>query len=48
MLYKVKALIGDQGIVAFFVLLFMALTSTVSSSMIAVSSILSFDISKHT
>ncbi|KAM0817350.1 putative Urea active transporter 1 [Seiridium cardinale] len=44
--YTVKALIGDKGIVAFFVLLFMALTSTVSSSMIAVSSILSFDIYK--
>jgi hypothetical protein len=44
--YTVKALIGDQGIVAFFVLLFMALTSTVSSSMIAVSSILSFDLYK--
>lgn len=45
--YTVKALIGDQGIVAFFVLLFMALTSTVSSSMIAVSSILSFDVYKN-
>jgi hypothetical protein len=44
--YTVKALIGDRGIVAFFVLLFMALTSTVSSSMIAVSSILSFDLYK--
>ncbi|GAB1197238.1 hypothetical protein APSETT444_006529 [Aspergillus pseudonomiae] len=44
--YLVKALIGDSGIVAFFILLFMALTSTVSSSMIAVSSILSFDIYK--
>jgi hypothetical protein len=44
--YTVKALIGDQGIVAFFVLVFMALTSTVSSSMIAVSSILSFDVYK--
>ena len=32
--------------VAFFVLLFMALTSTISSSMIAVSSILSFDLYK--
>lgn len=39
----VKALIGDSGMVAFFVLLFMAVTSTMSSSMIAVSSILSFD-----
>ncbi|KAI0883489.1 Sodium:solute symporter family-domain-containing protein [Annulohypoxylon maeteangense] len=45
--YTVKALIGDRGIVAFFVLLFMALTSTVSSSMIAVSSILSFDVYKN-
>ncbi|KAK8043344.1 Sodium:solute symporter family-domain-containing protein [Apiospora rasikravindrae] len=44
--YVIKALIGDQGIVAFFVLLFMALTSTISSSMIAVSSILSFDLYK--
>ncbi|KAL1604818.1 hypothetical protein SLS60_004358 [Paraconiothyrium brasiliense] len=44
--YTVKALIGDSGIAAFFVLLFMALTSTVSSSMIAVSSILSFDVYK--
>lgn len=44
--YVLKALIGDQGIVAFFVLLFMALTSTISSSLIAVSSILSFDVYK--
>ncbi|KAF2646465.1 hypothetical protein P280DRAFT_525277 [Massarina eburnea CBS 473.64] len=44
--YTVKALIGNQGIVAFLVLLFMALTSTISSSMIAVSSILSFDVYK--
>ncbi|KAK1849132.1 urea transport protein [Colletotrichum chrysophilum] len=44
--YTVKALIGDQGIDAFLVLVFMALTSTVSSSMIAVSSILSFDVYK--
>lgn len=44
--YSIKALIGDKGIIAFFVLLFMALTSTVSSSMIAVSSILSFDLYK--
>lgn len=44
--YTIKALIGDKGIIAFFVLLFMALTSTVSSSMIAVSSILSFDLYK--
>ena len=44
--YTIKALIGDQGVVAFLVLVFMALTSTVSSSMIAVSSILSFDVYK--
>ncbi|RAK94910.1 sodium:solute symporter family protein [Aspergillus ibericus CBS 121593] len=44
--YLVKALLGDSGMIAFFVLLFMALTSTVSSSMIAVSSILSFDMYK--
>lgn len=44
--YTLKALMGDKGIDLFFVLLFMALTSTVSSSMIAVSSILSFDVYK--
>ncbi|KAI1384419.1 Sodium:solute symporter family-domain-containing protein [Hypoxylon trugodes] len=44
--YTVKALIGEQGIVALFVLMFMALTSTISSSLIAVSSILSFDVYK--
>ncbi|PYH40865.1 sodium:solute symporter family protein [Aspergillus saccharolyticus JOP 1030-1] len=44
--YLVKALLGEAGMVAFFVLLFMALTSTVSSSMIAVSSIISFDMYK--
>ncbi|OHF02957.1 urea active transporter [Colletotrichum orchidophilum] len=44
--YTLKALIGDKGIDAFLVLVFMALTSTVSSSMIAVSSILSFDVYK--
>lgn len=44
--YTIKALIGDKGIIGFFFLLFMALTSTVSSSMIAVSSILSYDIYK--
>ncbi|KAI9923860.1 hypothetical protein MW887_008165 [Aspergillus wentii] len=44
--YTIKALIGSQGVIAFIVLLFMALTSTVSSSMIAVSSILSFDLYK--
>lgn len=27
--YKIKALVGNKGIIAFFVLLFMALTSTV-------------------
>jgi hypothetical protein len=44
--YVIKALIGDKGIIGFFFLLFMALTSTISSSMIAVSSILSYDIYK--
>ncbi|VUC34636.1 unnamed protein product [Clonostachys rosea] len=44
--YVIQALIGERGIDAFLVLLFMALTSTVSSSMIAVSSILSFDVYK--
>ncbi|KAJ5773701.1 Sodium/solute symporter [Penicillium paradoxum] len=44
--YTIKALIGDKGIIGFFILLFMAVTSTVSSSMIAVSSILSYDIYK--
>ena len=42
----IKMVIGTQGVRAFFVLLFMALTSTISSSMIAVSSILSFDLYK--
>ncbi|OKL57654.1 hypothetical protein UA08_07158 [Talaromyces atroroseus] len=44
--YVLKALIGQKGIIGFFFLLFMALTSTVSSSMIAVSSILSYDLYK--
>lgn len=44
--YTIKALLGDKGIIGFFILLFMAVTSTVSSSMIAVSSILSYDIYK--
>ncbi|KAJ5692270.1 hypothetical protein N7462_001693 [Penicillium macrosclerotiorum] len=44
--FTIKALIGDKGIIGFFFLLFMALTSTVSSSMIAVSSILSYDVYK--
>lgn len=44
--YTIQALLGRNGVVAFFVLLFMSLTSTVSSSMIAVSSILSFDVYK--
>jgi Na+/proline symporter len=44
--FTTKAIIGDKEVVAFFVLLFMALTSTISSSMIAVSSILTFDIYK--
>lgn len=44
--YTIQALVGREGVVAFLVLVFMALTSTVSSSMIAVSSILSFDVYK--
>lgn len=44
--YLIKGLIGTRGIDAFLVLMFMALTSTISSSMIAVSSILSFDVYK--
>ncbi|KAF4124066.1 transporter [Geosmithia morbida] len=44
--YLVKGLIGTRGVDAFLVLMFMALTSTISSSMIAVSSILSFDVYK--
>lgn len=42
--YTVKALLGTGGTAAMMLLLFMAVTSTVSSSMIAVSSIISFDI----
>lgn len=41
--YTIKALLGTGGAVAMLLLLFMAVTSTVSSSMIAVSSIISFD-----
>lgn len=44
--YTIKALLGSGGVVGFFLLMFMALTSTVSSSMIAVSSILSYDLYK--
>lgn len=44
--YTLMALLGQQSVIAFFVLVFMALTSTISSSMIAVSSILSFDLYK--
>ena len=44
--YTIEALIGDKGIIGFFFLLFKALTSTISSSMIAVSSILSYDLYK--
>lgn len=44
--YTIQALLGSKGVVAFLVLVFMALTSTVSSSMIAVSSILSLDVYK--
>ena len=44
--YTIQALLGSGGVVAFFLLLLMALTSTISSSMIAVSSILSFGLYK--
>ncbi|KIW12288.1 hypothetical protein PV08_09565 [Exophiala spinifera] len=44
--YTLKALLGNGALVGFLLLVFMALTSTVSSSMIAVSSILSFDVYK--
>ena len=42
--YTIKALLGSGPTVGMLLLLFMAVTSTVSSSMIAVSSIISFDI----
>lgn len=42
--YTVKALLGNGATVGILLLLFMAVTSTVSSSMIAVSSIISFDV----
>ena len=42
--YTIKALLGSSGTVGMLLLLFMAVTSTVSSSMIAVSSIISFDV----
>lgn len=44
--YVLKSLLGDGATRAFLVLTFMAVTSTVSSSMIAVSSIISFDFFK--
>lgn len=44
--YVLKSLLGDTATRAFLVLTFMAVTSTVSSSMIAVSSIISFDFFK--
>ncbi|EXJ82771.1 hypothetical protein A1O3_06586 [Capronia epimyces CBS 606.96] len=44
MVYTIYAVVGRGGVIAFLFLLFMALTSTVSSSMIAVSSIFSFDV----
>jgi hypothetical protein len=44
--YVVKALLGTGGVVGILLLLFMSLTSTLSSSMIGVSSIFSFDIYK--
>lgn len=42
--YTIKALLGSGATVGMLLLLFMAVTSTVSSSMIAVSSIISFDV----
>lgn len=45
--YTIKALLGSGANVGMLLLLFMAVTSTVSSSMIAVSSIISFDIVSH-
>ena len=42
--YTIKALLGSGGTIGMLLLLFMAVTSTVSSSMIAVSSIISFDV----
>ena len=42
--YTIKALLGSGGAIGMLLLLFMAVTSTVSSSMIAVSSIISFDV----
>jgi urea-proton symporter len=44
--YTIKALLGDGALIGFLLLVFMALTSTISSSMIAVSSILSYDLYK--
>lgn len=44
MVYTIQAILGPKGVIAFMLLLFMAMTSTVSSSMIAVSSVFSFDI----
>ncbi len=45
--YTIKTVIGTSGLVGFLIMIFMALTSTVSSSMIAVSSILSYDLFKQ-
>lgn len=42
--YTLSAILGPGGAIGMFLCLFMAVTSTVSSSMIAVSSILSFDV----
>lgn len=41
--YVLKSLLGTGACIGLLLLLFMAVTSTVSSSMIAVSSIISFD-----
>lgn len=42
--FVVKSLFGSSAVIAILVLIFMDITSTVSSSLIAVSSIVSFDV----
>lgn len=44
--YTVKALLGNGGVGAILLVIYLAVTSTVSAQMISVSSILSFDIYK--
>lgn len=44
--FVIKSLFGSSAVVAILVLIFMDITSTVSSSLIAVSSIVSFDFYK--